>query len=256
MKTNTAKRAVKSGSAVPMGWPPANLLNQKEMFQRKVIFDLHGPIVDWSEAFAEVASLLYHVKLDPKAVRYYCMGYDASIPLSPAQFNDAFVHFARLSRGGYGDLTPRPGIVETFKAIQAAGIATEIWTWVPGAADYNHETLKAYGTGIPQLATYNLIEKLGLVKDVRKNVRFIKPDAKVPQMGREHLPLIIEDNVVTAVAAGYGIGHACLLTPEPYNEHLVAPGVLRLDDHRQIAASVIEFFKALNDAGALVGGKR
>lgn len=252
---NKSKLLVADGSAVPGGWPPANLLKQPDMFKRKVIWDLHGPILDWATAFAEVASGLYNVKIDAKAVRFYCMGYDADIPLTPAQFDAVFPHFARLARGGYGSLRVTPGIQETFKALAAAGISSEIWTWVPGAAEHHHETKKAYGTGIAQSTTYKLIESLGLVKNVRTGVRFIRPDAKAAEMAREHAPLIVEDNPVTAVAAGMNFGHACLLTPETYNQGLVAPGVLRLDSHDQLAATIIAFFNALDEAGALLGGK-
>lgn len=254
MNRKTLSRGLKTrAAAVPLGWPPANLLSQRDEFVKKVIFDLHGPILDWSKAFCEVAGSLYGVKLDPAAVRYYNMGYDASFPLSPAQFNAIFPVFARLARGGYGDLELRPGIVETLKQLREAGIAYEIWTWVPGAAESNHETLKAFGTGIAQSVTRDLLVKAGVITDPMRQLRFIKPNDKVPSMMEEHIPLIVEDNPVTAVAAGMAAGHACILTPEPYNEHLAANGVLRLNDHSELAPVIIDFFKKLEDAGSLIG---
>jgi len=243
----------KRAAAVPLGWPPQNLLAQKDEFVKKVVFDLHGPILDWAEAFCEVAASLYGVDLKPAAVRYYSMAFDNEFPLTPEQFNNVFATFARLGRGGYGDLKPRPGIQETFKQIQAAGIATEIWTWVPGAAEHNHDTLKAFGTGIAQAQTYELIEKLGLVDNVKRRVRFISPTSKVPQMTEEHAPLIIEDNPVTAVHAS-STGHACILTPEPYNVHTSDSGILRLNDHSELAAAVIDFFAKLEAAGSIAEG--
>jgi hypothetical protein len=244
-----AKRA----AAVPLGWPPQNLIDQKDEFVKKVVFDLHGPILDWSEAFCEVAASLYGVDLNSADVRYYSMAYDSKFPLTPEQFNNVFATFARLSKGGYGALKPRPGIVETFKKIQAAGIVTEIWTWVPGAAEHNHETLKSFGTGIAQQATYELIESLGLVDNVKRRVRFIAPTQKVPQMLEEHAPLIIEDNPVTAVHAS-SVGHAAILTPEPYNVHTSDSGILRLNDHSELADVVIDFFAKLEAAGSLAEG--
>ena len=252
MNSTKRGRTLKEKTAeVPNGWPPANLLAQPEMFVRKVVFDLHGPILDWATPFCEVAEGLYGVKLDPAKVSIYNMAYDASFGLSPAQFNNAFVTFARLARGGYGDLPARAGIQETFAKLKAAGIAVEIWTWVPGAAEHNHDTLKPFGTGIAQSGTLELIRSLGLVDDVQRQVRFISPNAKAAEMAEEHIPLIVEDHPVTAVAAGM-FGNACILVPETYNEHIVAPGVLRLNRHSELASTIIGFFKAMDTAGALL----
>ena len=257
MKSKSISPALsKRIAAVPLGWPAPNVLGQSEMFMKKVVFDLHGPILDYASAACDLASKLYGVKLSPDQVKFYNMAFDKDFPLTPFQFNNVFVTLARLGRGGYGDLGVRPGTQELFKALHAAGIATEIWTWVPGAAEHNHETRKAYGTGIAQAATYDLIRELGLVEHVERQVRFIKPDAKVPEMMKDHLPLIIEDNPVTAVTAGYSYGHACILTPEPYNEHLSCPGVLRLNSHAELAPAIIDFFEKLEKAGAIIGGAR
>lgn len=243
-------------AAVPLEWPPKNLLDQPEMFVKKVVFDLHGPILDWSTAFCAVAKSVLGVDVDPKAAKFYHMDYDANIGISPKQFQSLFPIFARMARGGYGDLEAREGIRETFEAIHAAGIKTEIWTWVPGAAEYTPGNLRAYGTGIAQSTTRDLVARLGLLKDVQRDLRFVKPDQKVPFMAEEHLPLIVEDHVGTAVAAGSVFGLAAILTPETHNEHLVSQGVLRLRDHAEIAPTVIDFFAKLEAAGALLGGKR
>jgi hypothetical protein len=160
---------------------------------------------------------------------------------------------ARLAKGGFGDLDFTPGIQQMFKDIQAAGIKTEIWTYVPGATDYGHDTLVAHGTGIAQSATYDLIQRLGLVKDVKRQVRFIQPGAKVPAMVEEHIPLIVEDNPVTAVDAGMNYGLAAIVTPHTYNKTLQGSGILRLENHDQIAVAVIEFFRLMEEAGALLG---
>lgn len=257
MNRNSMSRSLQQRAArVPLGWPPANLLGLREELVKKVVFDLHGPILDWSKAFCEVASSIYKVQLDPAKVKHYNMGYDTGFPLSPKEFNALFPVFARLAQGGYGSLELKPGIVETLNQIRAAGIAVEIWTWVPGAGEHNHETLKAYGTGIAQSVTMDLLVKAGAVTDPINEIRFIRPDAKVGAMCEEHIPLIVEDNPVTAVAAGMAAGQACILTPEPYNEHLAANGVLRLNDHSEIAPVVISFFEKLEKAGAILGGVR
>jgi hypothetical protein len=257
MNRKTLPRGLKArAAALPLGWPPANLLGQREEFVKKVVFDLHGPILDWSKAFCQVAESLHGVKLDPAKVRYYNMGHDAGFPLSPQQFNQVFPMFARLARGGYGALELRPGIVETLNQIRAAGIGIEIWTWVPGAAEHNHETLKSFGTGIAQSVTRELLVEAGLVTDPLREIRFIKPDAKVSEMLEDHIPLIVEDNPVTAVAASMSAGQACILTPEPYNEHLAANGVLRLNNHLELAPVIISFFAELEKAECLLGSGR
>lgn len=254
MKKQLLSRSLQTrAAAVPLGWPPANLLEQRETFVKKVVFDLHGPILDWSKAFCGLASGMFGVTLDESAVRYYSMAYDSKFPLSPDQFNRLFATFARLGKGGYGDLEVRPGVVETFKQIREAGIAVEIWTWVPGAAEHDHETLKSFGTGIAQSATYELIERLGIVDDVQKRVKFVSPTSKVGRMLDKHIPLIVEDNPVTAVHAS-SAGNACILTPEPYNLHTRDQGILRLNDHSEIASVVIDFFQKLEAAGAIAEG--
>jgi hypothetical protein len=243
-------------AAVPLGWPSPNLTAQPEMFVKKLITDLHGPLLRYDIAVCEVAKGLFGVHLTPEQVRHYNMAYDANFPLSPVQFNRVFQVITQMSRGGYSDLPIREDAVEQFKLIKAAGIPIEVWTYVPGALDHDHETLKSHATGIAQRGTRDLIASMGIVDDVMRQVRFVRPDAKPYLMAEEHLPLIVEDNPVTALAAGYAFGNAAILTPEPYNEHLVCPGVLRLNDISELAPTVIDFFEKLEAAGAILGGMR
>lgn len=243
----------KKAELVPMGWPPANLLAQKKEFDRKVVFDLHGPILDWTTRFCEFASKLYNREISVSKMRYYCSAYDAEMPITSVEFDRAFREFAHLARGGYDALTEQPGAIKAIHAIQAAGVKVEIWTFVPGSTDYDTDTLISYGTGVSQDGTYKLLEKLGLgtAREVRKMVRFIHPEQKAKQMGREHLPLIIEDHPGTAIVQSMCYGGATILVPETYNQHLTAPGILRLDNREDLAPAVIGFFEALDEAGCL-----
>jgi hypothetical protein len=247
----------KKMASVPFGWPPSNLTSQTETFARKVVFDLHGPILNWISPYCRLAEALFGVKIDEDSARYYYLAHDREfpdkMPLTPAQSHVVFDHMARLAKGGFGDLDFTPGIQQMFKDIQAAGIKTEIWTYVPGATDYGHDTLVAHGTGIAQSTTWDLIAKLGLVKDVKRQVRFIQPSAKVSAMVEEHIPLIVEDNPTTAVEAGMNYGLAAIVTPHNYNKTLQGSGILRLENHDQIAVAVIEFFRQMEEAGALLG---
>jgi hypothetical protein len=178
------------------------------------------------------------------------MGYDANMPITPQQFDEAFMAFARLGKGGYGDLAAQPGIVEDMKAIKDAGIDIEIWTWTPGAAEIQPDRLVAYGTGIAQRVTLDLIERLKLpVK--RNQVRFIKPGSKPWEMAEEHIPLIVEDSVETAVGVAMTVGHAAILVQEPYNEGIEARNILRVP-RKDLAPAVITFYRALDEAGVLL----
>jgi hypothetical protein len=255
MKTNTKVTSAlkKRMDTVPLGWPTPNLLKQPERptFRRRVVTDLHGPILDYMRAVCNVAKHHLGIDLDPNKAVHYMAGYDASFGITPAEFASLFGIVARLKgKDGYGGLEVRPGVAEAFQEIRKAGIAVEVWTWVPGATEHD-ENLKAFGTGIAQSGTMEHLVKLGIIDDPQRQVRFIKPSAKATEMAAEHIPLIIEDNPVTAVAAGYGYGNAAILTPESYNQHLVSPGVLRINDLSELAPAVIDFFEKLEKAGAL-----
>jgi hypothetical protein len=248
---STNKKAVRTHSAP--NWPPSSVLNPgpNHKWSREVVFDFHEVVVKWVEQFTTFLNLTYGYNMKP-GQRFYNMQFDPSTPITPEQFDDAFVTFARLSVGGYGDLKAHEGIKETMEAIVAAGIKIQIWTWTPGAAEIKADGAGAYNTGIAQRVTRELIRKLDLPIDVERDVRFMKPDRKKWEMAEEHIPLIVEDNPETAVAVGLGIAHAAILVPEPYNEGLVAPNVLRLSDRNDLAPCVINFFQKLDDAKVLL----
>lgn len=256
MSTKKNASWTQAASRVPLGWPPANLLAMKQDLRQTVIFDLHGPILDWNGAFAAYCNDLYKINVNPQEALFYSPGYDQSTPISPRQFADAFGEFARKTREGYGSLKPHDGIKETLDAIRAAGIKVEIWTWVPGVTDYDPVTLVSNGSGIAQDVTRQLLEKHKLVRDAQTEVRFIKPGHKVTEMLQEHIPLIVEDHPVTAIEAGAAYGHAAILVPEPYNCHISANGVLRLQDRADLAPVIISFYEELKKANCLMGCRK
>jgi len=230
---------------------PQNMLDQGPAFwEKRLVWDLHGVIVNWIEPFCKFASRVTGRNIDPDKVRYYRAGYDSQIPMSPAEWDTLFTQFARLGKGGYGDLKPYPGAVEAMQEIAAAGITSEIWTWTPGASEIDFNG-KAYGSGIAQGVTLKLIEKLGLPVDKRE-VRFMSSSVKGANLAHEHYPLLVEDNPTTAVHVATDFGQACLLLPQPYNKGLLCPGVTRLEGYSQLAPTVIEFFKQLETAGVLL----
>lgn len=252
-KRKSNARLTKAAKLVPMGWPPANLLAQKKEFERTVVFDLHGPIVDWATRFCEYASNKLGRNIDPAKMRHYCTGYDAGMPITPREFFDLFWSFAGLSVGGYDTLPAQPGAVDAIHKIQAAGIKVQIWTYVPGATDADSDTFISLDTGASQEGTWRLLEKIGVgsMREVRRMVRFVHPEHKASQMGKESLPLIVEDHPATAVMHSMAYGGATILVPETYNTKLTAPGILRLDNRADLADAVIGFFDGLGKAGCL-----
>lgn len=251
-KTKPNQRLAKAASLVPMGWPPANLLAQKREFAPKVVFDLHGPILDWTTRFCEFASEMFGRKLDAQKMAFYRMAYDTGMDITPVEFEQAFWAFARLSRGGYDALPAQPHSVEAFHAIRKAGIDAEIWTYCPGATDAP-ESQVSLGVGASQEGTYRLLENIGIgnAREVRRLVRFVHPEQKASAMASEHVPLIIEDHPGTAVTNSMIFGSATILVPESFNQHLTCPGVLRLEKREDLAEAVISFFDALEAAQCL-----
>lgn len=240
--------------AKPAGWPPASVLSPKpnHKWTKEVVFDFHEVCVRWLPRFCDFVNRTYGYNIKPEELSFYNMQFDPSCPLSPEEFNQAFVAFARLSEGGYGTLEPIPGIKETMEQIKAAGIGIKIWTWTPGAAEQKFEGGSAYQSGIAQRVTKELIVKLGLPVDADRDLRFMPPGMKKWEMAEDHIPLIVEDNPETALSVGLGIAHAAILVPEPYNEGFASRNVLRLSDRSELAPTVIDFFKKLEDAGVLL----
>jgi hypothetical protein len=180
------------------------------------------------------------------------MQFDPEVDLSPAEHAEAFINFARLSRGGYGSLKAYDGIRETFRKILDAGISIQIYTWTPGATEKIPDGDRSHGTGIAQRVTFDLIKSFDLGIDVEKDVKFMSASAKKTQMAKKHIPLIVEDNPETAVSIGMCMKHAVILVPEKQNEGLIAPNVLRLQDRKDLADVVIDFYKKLDEAGLLL----
>jgi len=234
-------------------WPPQSVLipGPNHKWRREVVFDFHEVCVKWVHRFADFIHRQYGIKIDPETIQFTNLQYDPSNGLTPEQFNEAFVTFARLSKGGYGDLEAHAGIKETMEQIRAAGIGISIWTWTPGAIEQKFEGGSAYQTGVAQRVTRDLIQKLGLPIDVDRELRFMQPGGKMWAMAEEHIPLIVEDNPATAVQVA-GLAHAAILVPEAYNESLSFNNVLRLNDRSELAPAVIEFFKKLDEAGVLL----
>lgn len=232
-------------------WPPAAVLAREEQYYTStVVFDLHGPILDWTGPFCEFASTALGVELDPAKQTVYSLADDPNMPITGAQFSDLFKQFARLGVGGYGSLPLQPDIVNQLNRIRASGINIKICTWTPGALDHHADTLESVGTGVAQRVTFDLLLSSGIVKDPLKEVVFISPSKKCLFMAEKHVPLIVEDYAATgAQVASYGLG--ALLVPEPHNLGCEMPGMKRLTDRLQLADAVIAYFDILRSKNLL-----
>src|SRR5205823_1361729 len=162
----------------------------------------------WLEQYVKFLNKTYTRNIDHTKVNFYNLQFDPAVNLSPAEHEEAFLAFARLSRGGYGTLNEYKGIRETFREILDAGIKIKIFTWTPGASEKIPGGDKSHGHGMAQRATRDLIEKLDLGIDIDRDLRFMSAGDKKWKMAEEHIPLIVEDNPETAVGVAMGIGHA------------------------------------------------
>lgn len=234
-------------------WPPASVLNPgvNHKWSREVVFDFHEVCVKWLKRYCDFVNKSYGCKINPDEIDFYNMQFDPRTGLSPEQFEKAFVTFARLAVGGYGDLEAHEGVKEAMEQIRAAGIKIRIWTWTPGAAEIKPDGAGAYHTGIAQDVTKRLIRKLGLPVDVDRDLDFMPPGRKKWEMAEQHIPLLVEDNKTTASDVS-DAAHAVILVPEKYNEGFECRNVLRLTDRSQLAATVIDFYRKLEEAGVLL----
>lgn len=87
--------------------------------------------------------------------------------------------------------------------------------------------------------------------DPQRDVEFVAPHQKPYYCARKHIPLLVEDNEVTAAGMAQ-IAHAALLVPAPYNKGFRCKNVLRLRSHRDVAQRVIEFYAALREQGLVL----
>lgn len=235
---------------------PALLGHGDEFWKREVACDLHGVIVDWTAPFAKFASAVLGREITPAmCLSLYNFAYGGEAGLAPFEFWELFPKFARLTKGGYGDLPAFPGMVEQLKLIRDAGIRIRLMTHCPGASEHEPEHSEAYGSSASQTATIQLIQRLALPLDLATDVMFVSPSEKPWQMARRHIPLIIEDNPVTAVQVARGIGHGAILLADkytPFNRSVRATGVTTLRDRNKLAETVIGFFTQLEEANALL----
>ena len=236
---------------------PANLVHQaKGFWERRVVCDLHGVIAEWRKPFCSFASRTLGREIDPNATSLYNFCYDRRTGISPVQMNELFTQFARLGTGGYGELQPDLKVIEGLKAIAASGVDVQIITWTPGASEISLAHNEAYGAGTPaQGATLELIKRFvseyGLPVDPRE-VLFMSPGSKQWHMAEEQIPVIIEDCAKTAIGVANEVGGVGILIPHEYNKGISCPGVTRLRNRSELAPTVLQVFKTLDEAGVLL----
>jgi len=256
---SSAKNSSRSGGRKLAGaksaanWPPRSVLIPNDpdfRWEREVAIDLHNTLVNWLGPFVDYLNLHYGYSIEQNAIGIYHLQFDPDNPLSDKEFLESFIAFARRATGGYSDLPVYDGAIEALKQIKAAGINPKIWTWVPAAAETRIDNRAgSYNTGIAQHVTKQLVAKLGLDPD--RDIRWCSPGLKKYDMARDHVPLIVEDSAETAIGVGQ-MGHAAILVPESYNQGVTGPNVLRINDRKEMAPAIIDFYKKLDEAGLLL----
>jgi hypothetical protein len=254
MKTDKKMSPSEVSKLTPYAWPPVSVLKPGtgHLWSKTVVFDFHQVVTNWVEQYIKYVNATYARNIDHTKISAYNLQFDPEVDLSPEEHAEAFINFARLSRGGYGSLKAYPGVREMFRKILDAGIEIQIYTWTPGATDKIPGGDKSHGSGIAQRVTFALMKSLDLGIDVENDVKFMGPGDKKWTMAKKHIPLIVEDNPETAVSVGMCMKHAVILVPEPQNEGLIAPNVLRIQDRKELADVVIDFYKKLDEAGLLL----
>lgn len=241
-----------SAAPTAANWPPKSLTKPSDphfKWARVCMFDLHGVVFDWENAFNHFVGKHYGFTFDTATRQYYDIGRDPTTPINPKQFGEAFQAFARRGVDGYGELQPFAGIIEQMELIAAAGIQVVICTYTPGANDVRPDGSATFQTGIARLATQELIAKhLGHIV-TPQNIIYSHTGAKKYVMLESRIPVIVEDKAATAVdVAESALG--AILIPHPYND-VKFPNVLRLENSNQLADAVISLFEAIDDNGAL-----
>lgn len=256
-KTARHKKTPRTTNKAATNWPPQSVLEHGDghLWMPTVAFDFHEVIVSFLEGFATFVNLSYPgANMNPATAKFYHPGYDPEVGINPVEFERAFATFAMAAPGGYGSLPVIGNIREQMQKIRDAGIRIKILTWVPGATgaitpvDMDKNPLHS---GIAQRVTLDLIEKLDLPVDVEHDVEFIHTGQKPFYMGEKRIPLIVEDNEATCALVAQ-LAHAAILVPKPYNEGFACRNVLRLNDHSEIADTVIAFFEALRGKGLVL----
>ncbi len=246
---------------------PNLLVQGKGFWQKKVIWDLHGVLVDWMTPFCNFVNKVYGRNIDHSMLTTYHWGYDGNMHLNPTEFYEMFRHFAGLAKGGYGDLQPYPGAVDAMHKIHLAGIEQEIHTWTPGASDIADSHGQPFHTCPAQGVTLALIERLGLPVDLRPGsggVQFKHSWRKAKEMADEHVPLLIEDSGPTVAAAVQDFGIGAIICTQSYNRSLSEDRVIRWGDPEHpelqsrtgIEEPIIQFFKELEEAELLIGSEK
>ncbi len=232
-----------------ISWIPATLLQPGVKWRRKFIWDADDCTFTFRETLAEYVRKQRGLDLDLKTCPYYDFSLDPNLPYSTAEFQQDFIAFSRLTKGGYDTRIPRPGVEKAMKLLEDNGIVNCLWTAAPGTNDHIPWLGRTLWSAAPQEATFELIEKYKLPIQAR-NVKFLGAGQKASEMAEGHYPAIADDNLVTQVDVG-SRGLLAFLINQPYNQAGEIPNVIRVGtkaknpDLLQVAKMVVTLFNEL-----------
>lgn len=217
-----------------------------------VYVDFHGTLVDWLTPFCQFVQTVLDRPVDANHSDIYFLGHGATSGISNAEFNQLFYQFVKRAPGGYGDLKPYPGVIESLQSLREAGLNVRIATWTPGPFELSPANQTVYGTGIAQAETIALIQRLGLpVED--DDIVFVSGREKPMEMTCKLVrsPLLIEDSPSTAVSAARDYGLCSFLIEQPYNKGVYCPGVTSFKSFAEATPYILQLFESLSLAGVL-----
>ncbi len=232
---------------------PPNLLSMPQGYWDPIVYvDFHGTLVDWLTPFCQFVQTVLNRPVSANQSDIYFLGHSATFGISPSEFNQLFYQFVKRAPGGYGDLEPYPGVIESLLALRDAGLNIRIATWTPGPFELSPANQTVYGSGVAQSETIALIRRLGLpVED--DDIVFVSGRDKPTEMTCKLVrsPLLVEDSPSTAVSAARDYGLCSFLIEQPYNKGVYCPGITSFKSFAEAAPSILVLFETLNDAGVL-----
>jgi hypothetical protein len=245
-----------------------NVLNQqKGSWKREFVLDFDGVTADWMTPFYAFLSQTLGRNIKPLDCQLYLAGYQGNLILTPDEFNEMFLMFAK-NLYGYGALKPYPNAIEELASVAKSelGIRTRLWTHSPGASEVSRFHDQPYNTNPAQGERLALIENWaktkGLPVDIRRgDVEFMSGWKKPYQMARDWIPLIVEDHGPTCISALDDYGLAAILVTQPYNVNLSHKHLIRFGDPEHpenqdrtgLGELIVKVFKVLEKHKVLYG---
>lgn len=222
---------------------------QTQRWQRKVIIDLHGVIKNWVKEFVAFVYEKTGIKLAEEQAIYY-FWYDGNSPLLAEVGQELFHEFALLNKNGYGNLEDYPGARQALQAINRLKVEYEVWSYTPGAIEQSVNHGIPYGSGTAQATTIDMLLRDDVIKSAH-GLEFMHGLKKPREMSNQMIPILIEDDPVTAAMARGHYGLAVIVIDHRYNRCVSGQGIVRVPSLKEAVQVVKQMMQELEDKGVL-----